>query len=277
MAFSLRVVFCGSALAVITSQTACSMVPKSQLAQCQTINRDLHVRNKSILSELENERLHAQDLAQQTAQVQQDLAVVEDLNASLEDRVAQFAGERSDLERQYSSLMNQVQNQSPLPRQVQDQLSQFAARYPDAFEFDPATGVSKFHADVLFPLGQDALRPQSQKLLAEFAEIFQTGDASDLNILVVGHTDDRPIARTSTRAKHPSNWHLSVHRAVAVEQFLNKSGISEGRMGVAGYGEFQPIVANRTAADRQKNRRVEIFVLAPNSEIAGRAQDRSIY
>jgi len=62
MTFSLRVVFCGSALALITSQTACSMVPKSQLAQAQTINRDLHQRNKSVLSELENERLHGQDL-----------------------------------------------------------------------------------------------------------------------------------------------------------------------------------------------------------------------
>jgi len=277
MAISLRILLCGAALAAVTSQSACSMVPKSQLAQCQTINRDLHDRNKTLLSELENERLNGQDLAQQTAQMQQDLGSVQDLNASLQDRVAQFDGERGELEQQYSSLMNQVRGQGPLPQQVQDQLSQFAARHPEAFEFDPATGVSKFYADVLFPLGEDSLRPESRSLLGEFASIFRTGGASDLNILVVGHTDDRPIARASTRAKHPSNWHLSVHRAVSVEQFLNQSGISEERMGVAGYGKFQPVVANRTDADRQKNRRVEIFVLAPNSSIARHAPQRSVY
>lgn len=277
MSILMRLALSGAVLAVVTGGSACSMVPKSQLAQCQTINRDLHERNKTLLSELENERVHSQDLAQQTAGLHQDLAALQDLNASLQDRVAQFDGERGEMERQYASLMNQVQNQAPLPQQVQDQLSQFAARHPDAFEFDPSTGVSKFHADVLFPLGEDVLRPDSQNLLQEFASIFRGGGASDLNILVVGHTDDRPIARASTRAKHPSNWHLSVHRAVAVEQFLNKAGISEARMGVAGYGKFQPIVANRTDADRQKNRRVEIFVLAPGSSLAGRSSQRSIY
>jgi chemotaxis protein MotB len=61
---------------------------------------------------------------------------------------------------------------------------------------------------------------------------------------------------------------------VAVEQFLNKSGVAEQRMGVAGYGPYQPIAANRSDADRQKNRRVEIYVLSPDAAIAGRSDKR---
>jgi chemotaxis protein MotB len=40
-------------------------------------------------------------------------------------------------------------------------------------------------------------------------------------------------------------------------------------MGAAGYSMHQPIAPNGNDANRQKNRRVEIFVLAPDASIAG--------
>ncbi|MEE2739452.1 MAG: OmpA family protein, partial [Planctomycetota bacterium] len=72
-----------------------------------------------------------------------------------------------------------------------------------------------------------------------------------------------------------TNWHLSAHRAISVQDFLQDSGVRASRMGVAGYGEHQPVEANSTNGSRQRNRRVEIYVLAPDAAVAGRSLDRA--
>ena len=50
---------------------------------------------------------------------------------------------------------------------------------------------------------------------------------------------------------------------------LNRFGVADSRIGVAGFGASQPVAPNVTAKDRQKNRRVELFVLAPEVPVVG--------
>jgi len=45
-------------------------------------------------------------------------------------------------------------------------------------------------------------------------------------------------------------------------------------MGVAGFGQFQPVSPNDTAATRQRNRRVEIYLLGPDTPVVGWADSR---
>jgi chemotaxis protein MotB len=47
-------------------------------------------------------------------------------------------------------------------------------------------------------------------------------------------------------------------------------------MGVSGYGMHQPVEPNKTEASRARNRRVEIFVLAPDASVAGWDPDPTI-
>jgi chemotaxis protein MotB len=94
-------------------------------------------------------------------------------------------------------------------------------------------------------------------------------DAKLLNILIVGHTDDVPIGKPGTRQQHPTNGHLSTNRGHSVRMALGLAGLADGRMGVAGYGPHQPVAANNGDGNRQLNRRVEIFVLAPDAVVAG--------
>ena len=258
---------CG--LAYLVSAAGCTMVPKSQLTQCQTLNRQLHGKNQSMLAEVDNLKQHNRALADQARDAGDKLAAADELAGSLKERVANFEQERDQLRGQYASLVNQAKGQvAPLPPGLRGRLEQFARSYPDAFEFDPETGVSKFRSDVLFQTGSADIRPEAERFLREFAQIFNATGAQSLNIHIVGHTDNQPIAKAGTKAKHPSNWHLSVHRAIAVESYLAKSGIVASRMGVAGYGEHQPLSPNSTADSRQRNRRVEIYVLSPDAAIA---------
>ena len=49
-----------------------------------------------------------------------------------------------------------------------------------------------------------------------------------------------------------------------VRFFIEKSGIDETKLQVAGYAEFRPIDTNETAKGRQRNRRVDVVILRPS-------------
>jgi chemotaxis protein MotB len=80
---------------------------------------------------------------------------------------------------------------------------------------------------------------------------------------VAGNTDNKPIKT----AKFPSNWELSTARAVAVVKFFIAEGVDPKTLGVAGYAQYHPIASNDTAEGRAKNRRIEIAMAPPPSEL----------
>jgi chemotaxis protein MotB len=75
--------------------------------------------------------------------------------------------------------------------------------------------------------------------------------------------------KAGTKSHHPTNWHLSTNRADSVVLELSRCGVKESRMGAAGYSMYQPVVANKDDGSRRQNRRVEIYVLAPDAVVAG--------
>jgi len=143
------------------------------------------------------------------------------------------------------------------------------SRQFDWLVFDPDTGASKFDTDVLFESGQTEIRPDARKVLDQLANLLEAPEASELRIMVVGHADDRQVARKPLREVHPDNWSLSTARALEVAKYLQKVGVSDRQIGVAGYGSHQPITPNTTAAERHLNRRVEIFVMGPETPVVG--------
>ena len=50
---------------------------------------------------------------------------------------------------------------------------------------------------------------------------------------------------------------------------LRSQGLSDQRIGVAGFGAHEPVAANDSAVQRQKNRRVEIFVMPRDVPVVG--------
>ena len=107
---------------------------------------------------------------------------------------------------------------------------------------------------ILFDTGSDTLRPESLAVLKKIAALMKK---THLNILIEGHTDSSPI-RTE---RYPSNWELSVARAVGVTEYLVEScSISPERMAVVGYGDQVPLAPNDTDKNRKKNRRIEVIL-----------------
>ena len=110
--------------------------------------------------------------------------------------------------------------------------------------------------ELLFASGSADLKQTSLSTLDVLAEVLRTLP-NDLR--VEGHTDDVPI----NTAQFPSNWHLSVARSLNVAYYLiERHGLTQERVSVVGYSEFQPLFPNDNAANRARNRRVDIVIVA---------------
>jgi chemotaxis protein MotB len=206
---------------------------------------------------------------------------LEDKLAAQDQQIAGYEQRRSEWDRELVDLRNRAaalgDTQSPLPTKTRHKLEDFARRYPEFVEVDPNTGISKFKADVLFESGSAKLRPEALAALGEFANIFQDSTGRSLMIAVVGHTDVNQIKRPETAARYETNWDLSTDRSNAVVKYLQQSGIEPGRMVSVGYGQFQPIASGRSTDALARNRRVEIYVLAPDSPMVGRTNHTEAY
>jgi chemotaxis protein MotB len=115
--------------------------------------------------------------------------------------------------------------------------------------------VMSLRESAFFAPGEAELQPRSRETLAKVAAALTRIPGQ---IRMEGHTDDTPI---QTR-RFPSNWELSTARAISVLRLLaNDYGLAAQRLGVAGYGEFFPLVPNDSAENRAKNRRVDVVIL----------------
>lgn len=117
---------------------------------------------------------------------------------------------------------------------------------------------------LLFDSGEASISKRGEGVLARVGAVL--AGIEDRHIQVSGHTDNTPIS-DKLKQQYPTNWELSVARATNVVRFLQeKAGVPAERLVASGYGEYQPIAKNRTAAGRSKNRRIELLLtpsLAP--------------
>ena len=156
---------------------------------------------------------------------------------------------------------------SPLPPILNTALSDWARQVgPDVVEYDEKTGIVRFKSDLLFEKGSDTVALDIQPKIESLAQILNSPAAQDFDVLIVGHTDDIPIKKPDTLIKHPSNWHLSAHRAISVERILAAAGMMENRLSVMGMGQFRPIAPNAPGQKgNPSNRRVEIYIVPAGS------------
>ena len=153
--------------------------------------------------------------------------------------------------------------QTALPIELSNALADWAGQADgELVSYDEKTGIVRFKSDLLFDKGQDTVQAEAQRQLTYLAEILNSSAANAFDVLIVGHTDDVPILKPATLVKHPTNWHLSAHRAIAVEKILAESGLAQTRLAVMGMGQFRPIEPNKPGRKgNPRNRRVEIYIV----------------
>jgi chemotaxis protein MotB len=136
------------------------------------------------------------------------------------------------------------------------------AKDKEMVEYDSSRGIVKFKSDLLFEPGSDIVAPTAGEVIKSLCKIMNSEQGKKFDVIIAGHTDDIRIGKPETREKHPTNWHLSAHRAISVLDIMSNSGISPERMSVRGFGEFRPIAPNApNKKGNSQNRRVEIYIV----------------
>jgi outer membrane protein OmpA-like peptidoglycan-associated protein len=110
----------------------------------------------------------------------------------------------------------------------------------------------KLKKQVHFAHDSANIEPDSAALLEEMADVIQKKPELT-KIEIQGHTDNTgsPVY----------NQRLSQQRADAVRAALVKLGVDGGRLDAKGYGQDKPLAPNVSAANRARNRRVQIMII----------------
>jgi outer membrane protein OmpA-like peptidoglycan-associated protein len=108
-------------------------------------------------------------------------------------------------------------------------------------------------SDISFDTNKADIQSNFRPILDKFATSLANNPST--NVTIVGHTD--------SSGSDAINDPLSLRRAASTRDYLVRSGINANRFTVAGRGSHEPIAPNDTAANRARNRRVEIFVAEP--------------
>ena len=109
---------------------------------------------------------------------------------------------------------------------------------------------------LIFQEGQADLPAESLPVLDTIVEMLRP---IPNKVRLVGYTSNTP----SSNPLYPTNWELSLARALSVAKYMMNKGIAPDRFIVAGQAEYNPLFPNDTEQHKQLNARVEIVILYP--------------
>ncbi|EJX07860.1 lipoprotein PG3 [gut metagenome] len=119
-----------------------------------------------------------------------------------------------------------------------------------------------FDSGILFNTGNADLSASAKSSLSKFANnVLNKNREMDVNIY--GYTDNQGWRNSTPEQSIQKNLNLSQQRAQSVASYLLNCGASGSQIKtVEGLGQADPVASNETAAGRQENRRVEVFMYA---------------
>lgn len=183
--------------------------------------------------------------------LQSDLTAANHTNESLraENHALRVRAERATAARdEITKLLEQRASESlkrpdvtvsPLSPDLDAALADFARQSGGQVSYDRDHAALHFGGDSTFEPGSDELRSELRRLLGAVASL--AGRASDgYELFLIGLTDDAPIQQTETLARHPTNWHLAAHRAIAAKDALVAAGLADRRVTAAARGGATP-------------------------------------
>ena len=118
-----------------------------------------------------------------------------------------------------------------------------------------------FDSGLLFNTGSATLSTQAQASIKKFVTNLVAED-NTFELAICGFTDNAGWKGCTAEQSKAKNLDLSQKRAESVKNQIVGSGYPASRLvSVQGFGEENPVADNSTAAGKQQNRRVEVYIL----------------
>lgn len=257
-------------LLVLAPAAGCGFVPKTQYNSVETQSRILNEQNKAQLAEIANLKAHTRKLEDQLLAAESELSSLERRSDSDKKRLANYQTERDQVRRDVDGLVRGAKLTGIVPVR-DDAVEKLSKSYP-LLRFDTLTGAYKLDAPVQLDGNPPRLKPESEKLLAEFAQMFGKPEGRDLRVLVVGRSGG-----TSVRGGVASDAdrRQAMDRAWVVAEYLRRVGLRPEQVGVsgveavgAGSGVLPASNDGKPPAAGTSNR-VDLFVTGKNTPIVG--------
>ena len=138
---------------------------------------------------------------------------------------------------------------------LRDQLAKNSVSTEGGWTSVPGGAMLELEGTVLFDSGKAQLKSAGAKILSGVAKTILSKYAG-FDVYIVGHTDNEPIKHSGWK----DNYELSCQRSLTVMRYLRSQGVGHDICS-CGWGADRPTADNRTAASKQHNRRVQIFVM----------------
>jgi len=214
-----------------------------------------------------------QNARQDAAAATQRAQAAEEAKTELTAKVEKLESEKAELSTAKDELSKDVQAKTGELEQLKGTYNQLEEKMKDEIskgDIRLSQSGGKLRVDmvdkILFDSGEAVISKRGEGVLARVGAVLATMD--DKQIQVSGHTDSNPIS-DKLATQFPTNWELSVTRAVNVVRFLEeKASVPPKNLTATGYGQYHPIASNKSAAGRARNRRIEILLtpsLAPKA------------
>jgi chemotaxis protein MotB len=115
------------------------------------------------------------------------------------------------------------------------------------------------NTDLAFAPGSWELTARGKDLIGDLAK--KLAATQQQKLVVTGYTDNTPVGAGLIAAGVTSNQILSEKRAGAVVDYMTSQGVRPDMLSAVGMGDQNPVAPNTSAANRAKNRRVEISAM----------------
>ncbi len=249
-----------SAILVICACVLLANGCSSELQDLRIQNETQQQRIAALESELQVTTLQLEQLRRQLADAQQTGGIETE---TLQQKIAALEEDIAKKEDLIASMQQRLLlGGAVLPVELSTMLEDFAKQH-DMVTYDSSRGIVKFKSDLLFELASDTVAASAVEAVKLLCGILNSEEGKRFDVIIAGHTDDIRIATSATRAKHPTNWHLSAHRAISVLHVMEDSGIEPKRLSARGFGEYRPVAENLPGKKgNPQNRRVEIYIVA---------------
>jgi len=233
---------------------------------CNTELKDLRIQNDTQQKQIAELRSQAQATALELEQLKRQRDAAKEKGTIEQEALQQkITALEQDLAKK-NELIASMQNKllyggASLPVELSTMLEDFANKQ-EMVTYDANRGIVKFKSDLLFEKGRDTVASEAVRAVKSLCAILNSEQGKKFDVTIAGHTDDIPILKPDTRQKHPTNWHLSAHRAISVLDVMAGNNIDSKRMSIRGFGEYRPVEPNKEGKKgNPQNRRVEIYIV----------------
>ncbi len=229
-------------------------VSNARFTEVQQERDLLAARLQALQGEADGATRDREALAQEKERLSQDKTALATEKTALEERVSQLESHGETLDSKLRARDEQARRlQATYDGLVANLKKEVQTGQVQIQQLRDGLRVN-VSQDILFDSGSAEVDESGTEVLHRVATQLKK---SPHQILVIGHTDNKPIGPALVK-QYPTNWELAGARAASVVRLFTGSGLPARRLLAVSMADVKPVASNATAEGRARNRRIEI-------------------